>query len=41
MSFSSNGTSSLCSKVEGEAVGSSPTGCISNLPITKKKLLLE
>lgn len=28
MSFSSNGTSSLCSKVEGEVVGSSLIGCI-------------
>jgi hypothetical protein len=33
MSFSSNGTSSLCSKVEGEVVGSSPTGCMGKLPI--------
>jgi hypothetical protein len=30
MSFSSNGTFSLCSKVEGEVVGSCPTGCVTN-----------
>jgi hypothetical protein len=36
MSFSSNGTLSLCSKMEGEIVGSSRTGCVSNLPIKKK-----
>jgi hypothetical protein len=28
MSLSSNGTSSLCSKVEVEVVGSSSTGCV-------------
>jgi hypothetical protein len=28
MSFSSNSTSSLCSKVEGEVVGSSLIGCV-------------
>jgi len=27
ISFSSNGTSSLCNKVGGEVMGSSPTGC--------------
>jgi hypothetical protein len=37
MSFSSNGTSSLCNKVEGEVVGSSPTECVCNLPIIKMK----
>jgi hypothetical protein len=37
MSFSSNGTSSLYkSEVEGEAVGSSLTGCICNLPIKER-----
>jgi hypothetical protein len=41
MSFSSNGTSSLCSKVEGEVVCSSPTGWVckvgSNLLIQDRK----
>jgi len=37
MSFSSNGTSSLCNEVEGEVLGSSPIGCVCNLPIKKKK----
>jgi hypothetical protein len=37
ISFISNGTSSICSKVEGEVVGSSPIGCVCNLPIKKKK----
>jgi hypothetical protein len=37
MSFSSNGTSSLCNEVEGEVLGSSPIGCVRNLPIKKKK----
>jgi hypothetical protein len=37
MSFSSNGTSSLSNKVEGEVVGSSPTECVCNLPIMKRK----
>jgi hypothetical protein len=36
VSFSSNGTSSLCSKVEGEVVSSSPIGCVCNLPIKKQ-----
>jgi hypothetical protein len=40
MSFSSNLTSSLSSKVEGEVVGSSPTGCMCNLAIVKKKVFL-
>jgi hypothetical protein len=35
MNFSSNDTSSLCSKVEGEVVGSSSTGCVCNLAIKK------
>ncbi|XP_059433402.1 uncharacterized protein LOC132166574 [Corylus avellana] len=38
MSFSSNGTSFICSKVEGEVVGSCPTGCLCNLPTKKKKI---
>jgi hypothetical protein len=39
MSFSSNGTSSLYSKVEGESLGSCPTVCVVyNLPIKEKKL---
>jgi hypothetical protein len=33
MSFSSNSTFSLCSKVEGEVMGSCPTGC---MHLTKK-----
>jgi hypothetical protein len=37
MSFSSNCTSSLSSKVEGEVVGSCPTRCMCNVPIKKKK----
>jgi hypothetical protein len=37
MSFSSNGTSSLCSKVKDEVVGSSPTCCVCNLPIKKEE----
>jgi len=40
MSFSSNSTFSLCSKVEGEVVGSSPTGCMCNLPIKINKYFL-
>jgi hypothetical protein len=36
MSFSSNGTSSLCSEVDGEVMGSCPPGAC-NLPIKKKK----
>jgi hypothetical protein len=35
MSFSSNGTSSLCGKVEDEVMGSSHTGCMCNLLIKK------
>jgi hypothetical protein len=38
LSLSSNGTSSLRSKMKGEVVGSSLTGCVCNLPIKKKKL---
>jgi len=37
MSFSSNGTFSLCSKVKGEVMGSRPTKWMRNLPIKKKK----
>ena len=33
VSMSSNLTSSLCSKVEGEVMASSPTGCMCNLAI--------
>ena len=36
MSFISNDTSSLCSKVEGEVTGSSPTECVCKLPVKKK-----
>jgi hypothetical protein len=35
MSFSSNGTSFLRRKMEGEVVGSSSTRCMCNLPINK------
>jgi hypothetical protein len=41
MGFSSNGTSSLCSKVEGEVMSSSPTECMCNLPIKKSMGILE
>jgi hypothetical protein len=37
MSFSSNSTASLCSKVKGEVMGSSPIRCMCNLPIKKIK----
>jgi hypothetical protein len=40
MRFSSNGSSSLCSKVEGEVVCSSPTECMCNLPIKKEEDIL-
>jgi hypothetical protein len=30
-------TFSLCNKVDVELVGPSPTGCVCNLPIKKKK----
>ena len=36
MSFSSNSTSSLCSKVKGEAMGSCRMGCECNLTIKTK-----
>jgi hypothetical protein len=41
MSFSSNCTSSLSSKVEGEVVGSCPTRCMCNVPIKKKRVLFH
>jgi hypothetical protein len=39
MSFSSNGTSSLCSKEEDEVVRSSLIRCVCNLPINNNKVV--
>lgn len=41
MSFSSNGTLILCSKLEGEVAGSCPTGWVCNLPEKKNAYVLQ